>query len=38
MFDRPGELSAEAGDVLLTALLPGLNIHLSRVFPPTPGD
>jgi Uma2 family endonuclease len=31
-FARPVELSAEAGDVLSTALLPGLDIPLSRVF------
>ena len=31
-FGRPVELSAEAGDVLTTALLPGLEIPLARVF------
>ena len=31
-FARPVELSAEAGDVLTTALLPGLEIPLARVF------
>jgi Uma2 family endonuclease len=31
-FARPTELSAEAGDVLTTAVLPGLQIPLSRVF------
>ena len=31
-FARAVELSAEAGDVLTTALLPGLEIPLSRVF------
>jgi len=31
-FDRPLELSAEAGDVLTTPLLPGLEIPLARVF------
>lgn len=31
-FDRPIELSAEAGDVLTTSLLPGLEIPLGRVF------
>jgi Uma2 family endonuclease len=31
-FDRPFELSAEAGDVLSTPLLPGLEIPLARVF------
>jgi Uma2 family endonuclease len=33
-FDRPIELSAEAGDVLRTSLLPGLDITLRTVFPP----
>ena len=31
-FGRPVELSAEAGDALTTALLPGLEIPLARVF------
>jgi Uma2 family endonuclease len=31
-FGRPAELSAEAGDVLTTALLPGLEIPLGRLF------
>jgi Uma2 family endonuclease len=31
-FDRPIELSAEAGNVLTTSLLPGLEIPLARVF------
>jgi Uma2 family endonuclease len=31
-FARVEELSSEAGDVLTTALLPGLEIPLSRVF------
>jgi Uma2 family endonuclease len=31
-FQRPQELSAEAGDVLTTPLLPGLTIDLRRVF------
>jgi Uma2 family endonuclease len=31
-FDRPVELSAEAGDVLTTPLLPGLEMPLGRVF------
>ena len=31
-FDRPVELSAEAGDVLATPLLTGLNLPLSRIF------
>jgi Uma2 family endonuclease len=31
-FDRPLELSAEAGDVLTSPLLPGLEIPLARVF------
>jgi Uma2 family endonuclease len=31
-FERPFELSAEAGDVLTTVLLPGLQIPLARVF------
>jgi len=31
-FDRPMELAAEARDMLTTALLPGLEIHLARVF------
>jgi hypothetical protein len=31
-FERPVELSAEAGDVLTTVLLPGLQIPLARVF------
>jgi Uma2 family endonuclease len=31
-FERPVELSSEAGDVLTTAHLPGLDLPLSRVF------
>jgi Uma2 family endonuclease len=31
-FARPVELSREAGDILTTALLPGLNLPLERVF------
>jgi hypothetical protein len=31
-FDRPIELSREAGDVLATDLLPGLDLPLMRVF------
>jgi len=31
-FERAVELSREAGDVLTTALLPELDIPLSRVF------
>jgi Uma2 family endonuclease len=31
-FGRPIEVSAEAGDVLRTPLLPGLDIPLTRVF------
>jgi Uma2 family endonuclease len=31
-FSRPNELSREAGDVLTTPYLPGLEIPLSRVF------
>lgn len=31
-FQRPEELSLEAGDTLTTALLPGLELPLSRVF------
>jgi hypothetical protein len=31
-YDRPIELSAETGDALTTALLPGLEIPLARVF------
>jgi Uma2 family endonuclease len=31
-FDRPIELSREAGEVLSTALLPGLQIPLAKVF------
>jgi len=31
-FGRPVQLSAEAGDVMTTALLPGLEIPLARVF------
>jgi Uma2 family endonuclease len=31
-FDRPVELSAEAGDILATPLLPGLDIPIARVF------
>jgi Uma2 family endonuclease len=31
-FGRPRELSAEAGDVLTTPLLPGLELPLSRIF------
>lgn len=33
-YGRARELSAEAGDVLTTALLPGLEIPLARVFAP----
>jgi Uma2 family endonuclease len=32
-FERPAELSLEAGDVLKTAVLPGLELPLSRIFP-----
>jgi Uma2 family endonuclease len=32
-FDRPRELSREAGDVLTTPLLPGLGMPLAQVFP-----
>jgi hypothetical protein len=32
-FERPLELSREAGDVLTTPLLPGLGIPLAQVFP-----
>jgi Uma2 family endonuclease len=31
-FDRPAELAREAGDVLRTELLPGLEISLDRIF------
>jgi len=31
-FARPAELSAEAGDVLTTPLLPGLDLPLARIF------
>jgi Uma2 family endonuclease len=31
-FERPQELRADAGDVLTTALLPGLPLPLSRIF------
>ena len=31
-FARPVELSWEAGDVLTTTLLPGLELPLSRIF------
>ena len=31
-FGRPAELSREAGDVLTTALLPGLEMPLARIF------
>jgi Uma2 family endonuclease len=31
-FDRPVELSREAGDVLATTVLPGLEISLERIF------
>jgi Uma2 family endonuclease len=31
-FDRPLELSAEAGDLLTTPLLAGLEIPIARVF------
>jgi Uma2 family endonuclease len=31
-FDRPIELSREAGDVLTTDLLPGLDLPLTRIF------
>jgi Uma2 family endonuclease len=31
-FARPAELSAEAGDVLTTTLLPGLALHLVDIF------
>ena len=31
-FDRPEELSLEAGDVLTTPLLPGLELPLSEIF------
>ena len=31
-FARPIEMSAEAGDVLTTPLLPGLEIPLARLF------
>jgi Uma2 family endonuclease len=31
-FDRPVELSAQAGDVLTTSLLPGLTLPLQRIF------
>lgn len=32
-FERPIELSREAGDVLTTPLLPGLEMPLAQVFP-----
>ena len=32
VFGRPIELSREAGDVLTTALLPGLELPLARIF------
>jgi len=32
VFARPIELSAEAGDVLTTPLLPGLDLPLARIF------
>jgi Uma2 family endonuclease len=31
-FARPAELSREAGDVLTTPLLPGLELPLARIF------
>jgi Uma2 family endonuclease len=31
-FARPAELSREAGDVLTTPLLPGLDLPLARIF------
>ena len=31
-FDRPSELSLEAGDVLTSPLLPGLELPLTRIF------
>jgi Uma2 family endonuclease len=31
-FERPNELSAEAGETLTTPLLPGLSLPLSRIF------
>ena len=31
-FERPSELSLEAGDLLTTALIPGLEIPLARIF------
>ena len=31
-FERPVELSLEAGDVLQTGVLPGLELPLSRIF------
>ncbi len=31
-FGRPIELSREAGDVLATSLLPGLELPLARIF------
>jgi len=31
-FGRPSELSAEAGDVLTTPLLPGIELPLTRIF------
>jgi Uma2 family endonuclease len=31
-FERPVELAAEAGDVLTTPLLPGLDLPLARIF------
>jgi Uma2 family endonuclease len=33
-FERPRELTAEAGDVLETSLLPGLTLPLVRIFRP----
>ena len=31
-FDKPVELSLEAGDVLTTSLLPGLDLPLRKIF------
>ena len=31
-FEKPAELSREAGDVLSTSLLPGLELPLARIF------
>ena len=31
-FERPPELSREAGDVLATPLLPGLELRLADIF------